>query len=121
MYAIMRAKVQKDPATMQNPVSLIYAVTIKNPADFVPVFDKLWNSGAMGKFQGNIYSWRNLVSGNVKGTHFVTFVAENNAALIDGVTAMQTSDAMMSYVYAVSKARTLEATIVSIELKRRSR
>jgi len=56
MYAIMRAKVQKDPATMQNPVSLIYAVTIKNPADFVPVFDKLWNSGAMGKFQGNIYS-----------------------------------------------------------------
>ena len=87
----------------------------------MPAFDKLWNSEEMGKFQGNIYLGRNLASGNVKGTHFVTFVAENNAALIDGIMAMQTSDAMKSYVNAVSGARTLEATNVSIELKRWSR
>tara|TARA_B110000037_G_scaffold161592_1_gene182527 strand:- start:175 stop:897 length:723 start_codon:yes stop_codon:yes gene_type:complete len=121
MYAIMRAKVQKDPATMQNPISLIYTMTVKNPADFMPAFDKLWNSEEMGKFQGNIYLGRNLASGNVKGTHFVSFVAENNSALIDGITAMQTSDAMKSYVNAVSESRTLEATNVSIELKRWSR
>ena len=52
MYAIMRAKVQKDPATMQNPISLIYTMTVKNPTDFMPAFDTLWNSEAMGKFQG---------------------------------------------------------------------
>jgi hypothetical protein len=118
MYAIMRAKVQKDPATMQNPISLIYAMTVKNPADFVPAFDTLWNSEAIGKFQGNVYLGRNLASGNVKGTHFVTFVAGNNAALIDGIMAMQTSDAMKSYVNAVSETRNLEATNISIELKR---
>jgi hypothetical protein len=118
MYAIMRAKVQKDPATMQNPISLIYAMTVKNPADFMPAFDTLWSSETMSKFQGNIYLGRNLASGNVKGTHFVTFVPENNAALIDGIMAMQTSDAMKSYVNAVSEARTIEATNVSIELKR---
>jgi hypothetical protein len=41
IYAIMRAKVQKDPATMQNPVTLIYAMTVKNPADFMPAFNNL--------------------------------------------------------------------------------
>ena len=87
----------------------------------MPAFDTLGNSEAMGKFQGNIYLGRSLASGNVKGTHFVTFVAENNAALIDGIMAMQTSDAMKSYVNAVSKARTLEAINVSIKLKRWSR
>ena len=93
----------------------------KNPADFMPAFNTLGNSEAMGKFQGNIYLGRNLSSGNVKSTRFVTFVAENNAALIDGIMAMQTSDAMKSYVNAVSKVRTLEATNVSIKLKRWSR
>ena len=118
MYAIMRAKVQKAATTMQNPISLIYTMTVKNPTDFMPAFDTLWNSEAMSKFQGNIYLGRNLASGNVKGTHFVTFVEENNAALIDGTMAMQTSDAMKRYVNAVSEARTIEATNVSIELKR---
>ena len=116
----MRKKVQKDPTTMQNPISLIYTMTVKNPADFMPAFDMLWNSQTVGKFQG-IYLGRNLASGNVKGTHFVTFVVENNAALIDEIMAMQTSDAMKSYVNAVSEARTIEATNVSIELKRWSR
>ena len=121
MYAIVRAKVQKDPATMQNSISLLYTMTVKNPADFMPAFDKLWNSEEMGKFQGNIYLGRNLPSGNVKCTHFVPFVKENNAALIDGIMAMQTSEAIKSYVNALSGARTLEATNVSIELKRWSR
>ena len=49
VYAIIRAKVQKDPTTMQNPISLIYTMTVKNPADFMPAFDTLWNSEAMGK------------------------------------------------------------------------
>ena len=118
MYTIMRAKVQKAATTMQNPISLIYTMTVKNPADFMPAFDTLWNSEAIGKFQGNVYLGRNLASGNVKGTHFVTFVAGNNAALIDGVMAMQTSDTMKSYVNAVSETRNLEATNISIELKR---
>ena len=84
----------------------------------MPAFYTLWNSEAMGEFQGNIYLGRYLASGNVKGTHFVTFVEENNAALIDVTMAMQTSDAMKRYVNAVSEARTIEATNVSIELKR---
>ena len=83
----------------------------------MPSFDTLGNSEAMGKFQGNIYLGRTLASGTVKGTHFVTFVAENNAALIDGIMAMQTSDTMKSYVNAVSETRNLEATNISIELK----
>lgn len=70
MYEIMRAKVQKDPATMQNPNSLIFTMTVKKPADFTPAFDKLWNSEKVGKFQENIYLGRNLASGNAKRTHF---------------------------------------------------
>ena len=103
----MKAKVQRDPATMQNPISLIYTVTVKNPADFMPAFDELWNSEETSKFQENIYLGRNLASGNVKRTHFFSFVAENNSALIDGIAAIQTSDSMKSYVNAISAARTL--------------
>ena len=62
MCAIMRAKVQKYPTTMQNLLSLIYTMTVKNPADSMRAFDTLWNSEAMGKFQGNIYLGRNLAS-----------------------------------------------------------
>jgi hypothetical protein len=38
MYAIMRAKVQKDPATIQNPISLIYAMTVKKSSRFYASF-----------------------------------------------------------------------------------
>ena len=38
MYAIMRAKVQKDPATIQNPISLIYAMTLKKSSIFCASF-----------------------------------------------------------------------------------
>jgi hypothetical protein len=101
--------------------SNLYHGSKKSPKILCPLLIRWRTLRPWVNFRG-IYLGRNLASGNVKGTHFVTFVAENNAALTDGIMAMQTSDAMKSYVNAVIKSCTIiKATNVSIKLKRWSR
>jgi hypothetical protein len=118
MYAIMMAKVKKDPTEMSNAVSIVYGMTVKDPAGYIAAFEKLLESDAMANFPGNIYLGQNIASGNVKGTHFVTFVAESTGALVNNVMAVQTSAAMSDYLSAVADIRTLEATNMFREVKR---
>ncbi|MDB2449564.1 hypothetical protein N9W97_02285 [Pseudomonadales bacterium] len=118
MFAILMAKVKKDPSKMTNPVSIVYSMTVKDPAEYVAAFGKLLESNEIKAFPGNIYLGQSIASGNVKGTHFVTFVAESTGALVSSVMAVQTSAAMADYLSAVGDIRTLEATNMFREVKR---
>ena len=103
---------------MTNPVSIVYSMSVKDPAEYVAAFGKLLESNEIKAFPGNIYLGQSIASGNVKGTHFVTFVAESTGALVSSVMAVQTSAAMADYLSAVGDIRTLEATNMFREVKR---
>ena len=118
MFAIERAKVKTAPGDMVNPVTMIYALSVADGSAFMEAFNQMWDSEALNAFEGNVYFGRNIASGNVKGTHFITFVAGSMGQLLDGVSTVQGSKAMASYQKGVQGTRTLESTNVSIELKR---
>ena len=85
------ARVKKDPTTLDNAVSIVYSMTVKDVATYVSAFDALLESDEAKAFPGNIYLGQNIASGNVPGTHFVTFVAESSGELIDHVMKIQAS------------------------------
>lgn len=118
LFAIERAKVKTAPGDLTNPVTMIYALSVTDGSAFMKAFNQMWDSEALNDFPGNVYFGRNIASGNVEGTHFISFVAGSMAQLLDGINAMQSSDAMARYQKGVKGTRTLEATNVAIELKR---
>ena len=118
LFAIERAKVKTAPADLTNPVTMVYAISVTDGSTFMKAFNQVWNSEALNDFSGNVYFGRNIASGNVEGTHFISFVAGSMAQLLDGVAAVQSSNAMARYQKNVKAARTVEATNVAIQLKR---
>ena len=117
-YAIMRAKANEGDVSSANPVSIIYALNVTDPATFMTAFDTLWNSPAVQKFPGAVYLGQNVASGNMVGTHFVTFVADTRGKLTAAVMAMQSSEGMSNYMDAAGDARDVSAINMSLEVKR---
>ena len=118
VYAIQLAKVKKDPTTLDNAVSIVYAMTVTDVAEYVSAFETLLESDEVKAFPGNIYLGQNIAAGNVPGTHFVTFVAESRGELIEHIMKVQGSPAMAIYSRAVAGIRTVEATNMFREVKR---
>lgn len=118
VYAIQMAKVNKDPTTLDNAVSIVYSMTVTDAAAYVEAFQTLLASDEVKAFPGNIYLGQNIASGNVPGTHFVTFVAESSGELIEHVMNIQSSPAMSAYGKAVADFRTVESTNMFREVKR---
>ncbi len=46
-YSIIRAKVKEGDVSSSNRVSMVYAITVTDPAGFMMAFDKLWDSSAI--------------------------------------------------------------------------
>ena len=118
VYAIQMARVKKDPTTLDSAASIVYSMTVKDVATYVSAFDALLESDEAKAFPGNIYLGQNIASGNIPGTHFVTFVAESSGELIDHILKIQASPAMAAYTQAVADVRRVEATNMFREVKR---
>ena len=118
IYAIQMARVKKDPTTLDNAVSIVYNMTVSDSAAYMAAFETLLASDEAKAFPGNIYLGQNIASGNMPGTHFVTFVAESTGELIEQVMKIQGSPAMATYGKAVADVRTVEAINMFREVKR---
>ncbi|MEL0218412.1 MAG: hypothetical protein VXB09_12250 [Gammaproteobacteria bacterium] len=118
IYAIQMARVKKDPTTLDNAVSIVYNMTVKDAAAYVAAFETLLASDEAKAFPGNIYLGQNIASGNVPGTHFVTFVAESTGELVEHVMKIQSSSAMAAYGKTVADLRTVESINMFREVKR---
>ena len=101
LFAIERAKVKTAPGDLTNPVTMIYALSVTDGSAFMKAFNQMWDSEALNDFPGNVYFGRNIASGNVEGTHFISFVAGSMAQLLDGIDA----DAKLRRYGAISKRR----------------
>lgn len=117
-YAITRAKANEGDVSANNPVSIVYLITVTDSDEFIPAFNELWNSNAIQNFPGAVYFGSSIASGTMAGTHFVTFVADSRGKLTDAIMAMQSTDEMETYMASASKSRILEATNMFAELKR---
>jgi hypothetical protein len=118
MYAILRAKANEGDVSSKNPVSIIYGFTVTDPADFMVAFDTFWESSSVQNFPGNVYLGQSLASGTMAGTHFVTWVADSQGKLMEAMTALRASKDLAAYMGSASGKRTLEATNMSMEVKR---
>ena len=118
MYSIIRAKVKEGDVTSANPVSMVFAFTVTDPAGFMSAFDAFWNSSAVQDFPGAVYLGQTIAAGMMPGTHFVTWVADSRGNLVEAMQAVRNSPDANAYRVAVSGKRTLEATNMSIEVKR---
>lgn len=118
MYAILRAKVKDGDVSSPNPVSMIFAITVTDPSGFMPAFDAFWNSSAVQDFPGAVYLGQSLASGMMPGTHFVTWVADSRGKLVEAMGAVRNSAETQAYMAAANGTRTLEATNMSMEVKR---
>ena len=81
-------------------------------------FDAFWNSSAVQDFPGAVYLGQTIAAGMMPGTHFVTWVADSRGSLVEAMQAVRNSPDANAYRVAVSGKRTLEATNMSIEVKR---
>ncbi len=117
-YSIIRAKVKDGDISSSKPVSMVYGITVSDPAGFTAAFDELWDSSAIQNFPGAVYFGQTIASGMVPGTHFVTFVADSRGKLTEAVVAMQSSKESAAYMAAAAGTRTLEATNMFTEVKR---
>ena len=117
-YSILRAKVKEGDVSSANRVSMIYAITVTDPAGFMKAFDKLWNSSAIQDFPGEVYLGQFIASGMMPGTHFVTFVADSRGKLTEVIVAMQSSKESAAYMQAAAGMRVLDATNMFAEVKR---
>jgi hypothetical protein len=117
-YSIIRAKVNDGDVSSANPVSMVYGITVTDPAGFMTAFDKLWNSSAIQDFPGAVYMGQSIASGMTPGTHFVTFVADSRGKLTEAIVAMQSSKESAAYMAAAAATRKLEATNMFSEVKR---
>lgn len=117
-YSIVRAKVKEGDVSSANRVSIIYALTVTDPAGFMTAFDKLWNSSAIQDFPGEVYMGQSIASGMMPGTHFVTFVADSRGKLTEAFVAMQSSEEYAAYIRAAAVTREIEATNMFSEIKR---
>ena len=118
MYSITRAKVKEGDVSSVNPVSMVFAFTVTDPAGFMSGFDAFWNSSAVQDFPGAVYLGQTIASGMMPGTHFVTWVADSRGKLVEAMQTVRNSPDANAYRIAVSGKRTLEATNMSIEVKR---
>ena len=118
MYSITRAKVKEGDVSSANPVSMVFAFTVTDPAGFMSAFDAFWNSSAVQDFPGAVYLGQTIAAGMMPGTHFVTWVADSRGNLVEAMQAVRNSPDTDAYRIAVSGKRTLEATNMSIEVKR---
>ena len=118
MYSITRAKVKEGDVSSANPVSMVFAFTVNDPAGFMSAFDAFWNSSAVQDFPGAVYLGQTIASGRMPGTHFVTWVADSRGNLVEAMQAVRNSPDTDAYRIAVSGKRTLEATNMSVEVKR---
>ena len=117
-YAILRAKVRDGDVTSANPVSIIYGLTVTDAPAFMAAFDQMWGSAEIQNFPGAVYFGRNIASGSMPGTHFITFVADSRGKLMEAVTKMQASTQMAAYLAQIGDARELEQISMTIEAKR---
>ena len=118
MYSIIRAKVKEGDVSSVNPVSMVFAFTVTDPAGFMSAFDAFWNSSAVQDFPGAVYLGQTIASGMMPGTHFVTWVADSRGKLVEAMQTVRSSPDTNAYRIAVSGKRTLEATNMSMEVKR---
>ena len=118
MYSITRAKVKEGDVSSANPVSMVFAFTVTDPAGFMSAFDAFWNSSAVQDFPGAVYLGQTIASGMMPGTHFVTWVADSRGKLVEAMQTVRNSPDANAYRIAVSGKRTLEATNMSMEVKR---
>ena len=117
MYSILRAKVNDGDVSSPNPVSMIFTFTVTDPSGFMSAFDAFWNSSAVQDFPGAVYLGQSLASGMMPGTHFVTWVADSRGKLVEAM-GQYASAETQAYMAAASGKRTLEATNMSMEVKR---
>lgn len=117
-YAIMRAKANAGDVSSSTPVSIVYGLTVTDPAGFMSAFDKMWNSEVIQNFPGGVYFGQNIAAGTVPGTHFVTFVADTRGKLTEAIMAMQNSNDMAAYMQAVGSSRKVEAINMFSEVQR---
>lgn len=118
MYSILRAKANEGDISSRNPVSITFAFTVTDPAGFMAAFDTWWETSSVQNFPGNVYLGQSLASGTMAGTHFVTWVADSQGKLMEAMTALRSSKDTATYMEAASGTRTLEATNMSVEVKR---
>ena len=117
-YSIIRAKVKEGDVSSSNRVSMVYAITVTDPAGFMMAFDKLWDSSAIQDFPGEVYLGQSIASGMMPGTHLVTFVADSRGKLTEAIVAMQSSKESAAYMAAAAGTRKVEATNMFSEIKR---
>ena len=104
-----------------NPVSMIFTFTVTDPSGFMSAFDAFTEPTLPCRTSKVRFIWDSHYenSGMMPGTHFVTWVADSRGKLVEAMGAVRNSaETQPAYMAAASGKRTLEATNMSMEVKR---
>jgi hypothetical protein len=116
VFTMERSIVKEGTITSEQPVQMLFGLEVTDQAAFTAAFDKLWNSSASAAFPGNMFFGRVIAMGESASTHWVSFLANDMASLIEGVDAVQSSDAFAAYAKNAPSFRNVEGRFLSRQI-----